>query len=449
MTDWTPIDYSKIDLSKIDWDSGIEEIPDDDLFPTQPAATNGASAPEASWPILAPEALYGLAGEIVTALKPNTESDPAALLVQYLAYAGNCIGRMPYYQVESTRHYPNLFTVLIGATSKSRKGTAAERIRRIFEIADQEWAHTRIHGGLSSGEGVIYQVRDPVFGTGQKADQIVDVGADDKRLLVDEREFFQALTVMRREGNTLSSILRDAWDCREHIGTLTKHSRTHATGALISIVGHITTDEMRERLDHTSIANGYANRFLFACVRRGKPLPFGAPDIDLSEFATRTSEAVNAARNIERVTWTPGGASMWEEIYTDLSKDTPGMLGAITARAEAQTVRLAMIYALLDQSPHIRRRHLRAALALWKYCDASARFIFGDLVGDPTADAILCALRQSSAGLSRTNIRDLLGRNYGADKIEFALLKLLSMGKARRETSASQGGRPTEKWFAV
>jgi hypothetical protein len=210
---------------------------------------------------------------------------------------------------------------------------------------------TRIHGGLSSGEGVIYQVRDPVYGTGKKVDEIIDNGIDDKRLLIDEREFFQALTVMQREGNTLSPILRDAWDCREHIGSLTKHSRTHATGALISIVGHITTDEMREKLDHTSIANGYANRFLFACVRRSKLLPFGSPDTDLSAFAARTREVVHAARTIERVMWTPGGAAMWEEIYADLSKDTPGMLGAITARAEAQTVRLAMIYALLDRSP--------------------------------------------------------------------------------------------------
>ena len=43
MTDWSkPIDYSKIDLSKIDWSDGIEEIPDDDL-----GAQNGGAAPSA------------------------------------------------------------------------------------------------------------------------------------------------------------------------------------------------------------------------------------------------------------------------------------------------------------------------------------------------------------------------------------------------------------------
>ena len=46
------------------------------------------------------------------------------------------------------------------------------------------------------------------------AKKIVDKGVDDKRLLLDEREFFQALTVMKRDGNTVSRMVRDAWDGR-------------------------------------------------------------------------------------------------------------------------------------------------------------------------------------------------------------------------------------------
>jgi DNA polymerase I-like protein with 3'-5' exonuclease and polymerase domains len=438
-----------LETAPTDWDSGFEEIKDD-AEPAAAATKNTSS--EGSWPTLAPEALHGLAGEVVETLKEHTESDPVALLVQYLVYFGNCIGRLPYYPVESTRHYPNLFAVLVGATAKSRKGTSADRIRRIFETTDAEWAGRRIHGGMSSGEGVVYQVRDPVYGVGKKVDEIVDAGIDDKRLLLDEREFFQALTVMRREGNTLSRVLRDAWDCRETIGALTKHSPTHATNALISVVGHITAEELRETLDHTSIANGYANRFLFACIRRGqKLLPFGSPGLDLSPLGTKTSEVINVARKVGPITWTAGGASMWEEVYPDLSQEQPGMLGAITARAEAQTIRLAMIYALLNRSSHIRRRHLRAALALWRYCDASARFVFGDLLGDPVADAILRALRQQSpAGMSRTSIRDLFDRHTSADKIQTALTKLLIVGKARRDTTTARGpGRPVEMWYAV
>jgi hypothetical protein len=43
MTDWAPIDYSKIDLSKIDWGTGIEEIPDDDVGPQANAEGSGTA----------------------------------------------------------------------------------------------------------------------------------------------------------------------------------------------------------------------------------------------------------------------------------------------------------------------------------------------------------------------------------------------------------------------
>jgi hypothetical protein len=50
------------------------------------------------------------------------------------------------------------------------------------------------------------------------------------------------------------------------------------------------------------------------------------------------------------------------------------MLGAVTARAEAQ---LALIYAVLDGAALIARPHLEAALEVWRYCDESAAYIFG------------------------------------------------------------------------
>jgi hypothetical protein len=86
---------------------------------------------------------------------------------------------------------------------------------------------------------------------------------------------------------------------------------------------------------------------------------------------------------------TPEAKQLWESVYRELSKDEAGLIGAVTARAEAQTTRLALLYALLDRSPHIDCIHISAARALWDYCETSARRIFADLTGDPLADAIL------------------------------------------------------------
>jgi hypothetical protein len=117
-----------------------------------------------------------------------------AILIQTLALAGNVIGRSPYYQVESDRHHANLFAVLTGASSKARKGTSAGRVTAIVRLADQEWSDKRIKGGLSSGEGLINEVRDEVekWNAKKQISEVTDPGIADKRLMVFEPEFASA-----------------------------------------------------------------------------------------------------------------------------------------------------------------------------------------------------------------------------------------------------------------
>jgi hypothetical protein len=148
---------------------------------------------------------------------------------------------------------------------------------------------------------------------------------------------------------------------------------------------------------------------------------------------------------------TPHAARYWEVIYTDLANEQPGLIGAITARGEPQTLRLALLYSLLDQSSLIDVVHLEAALEVWKFCEASARHIFGDLLGDSLADDILAALRNAGAtGMNRTELRDHFGRNKSSAKIEAALGKLSKADKARVERKpAPKGPFTRETWFAT
>src|SRR5260221_1207358 len=190
-------------------------------------------------------------------------------------------------------------------------------------------------------------------------EETTDHGFADKRLMVIESEFAGALRVMQREGNILSRILRDGWD-RGNLATLTKNSPARATGACISITGHITSTELRAYFDRTEMANGFGNRFLFACIRRSKYLPFGGALLegDIATLAYQIRRAVNAARGVRQVTMAPDAAEAWAIIYPDLSADRPGLLGSLTARAEAQVVRLATLYALCEGSDCISLGHL-------------------------------------------------------------------------------------------
>jgi hypothetical protein len=328
-----------------------------------------------SGPQLSEGALYGLAGDIVRKLKPETEADPAALLAGVLSRFGNVVGPTAFYQVEDTKHHCNLFVANVGATSKARKGTSSDRISRIFETVDPAWHDNRSFSGLSSGEGIVFNVRDQRLGNNG---EVLDPGAPEQRMFVYESEFASALQVMKREGNTVSSLIRNAWDGRT-LQTLTKNNPTKATGSHISILADITVDELNVTLDMADKYNGFCNRFLWLHVQRQSLKPHGGGDIDWTDEIARLGAAVKFTQTRKRVFMDRNARLMWERVYADLSLAEHGLVGAVISRAEAQVIRLALIYAMLDQSDRIQTEHLQAALALWEYADASARYIFTGL----------------------------------------------------------------------
>jgi len=410
-----------------------------------------------TWPRKPVAAFHGIAGDFARLVEPQSEVDPCALLVQLLVAIGSVLGRGPHFVAESDRHFLNLFAVLVGETAKARKGSSWGHVKRLLERIDPEWLKQCLVSGLSSGEGLIYQVRDPVErtiplkekGRVQGYQHVVeDKGVSDKRLLVVESEFASTLRVLGRDGNTLSPILRNAWDGAP-LRSLTKNSPLTATDGHISIVAHVTRGELLRYLTDTEAGNGFGNRFGYFCVRRSKCLPEGGkvPSDALDAFVARLANVLEFARSVGEMRRDDGARALWHEVYPRLSEGRPGLLGAMTARSEAQVMRLACLYALLDGSQLVGEPHLRAALALWYYAYESAAYIFGDTLGDPVADEIVDLLRGAGeAGATRTEIRDHFGRHRKKDSVERALSLLRELGLAWSRTEETRG-RPAERWF--
>ena len=88
---------------------------------------------------------------------------------------------------------------------------------------------------------------------------------------------------------------------------------------------------------------------------------------------------------------TPEAARTWEKVYRALPDEAVGIMGEITARAAPHIIRLAVIFAVLDGSSDVDLAHLKAAIAVWNYCEESARQIFGDRAGTrkPTPSSAL------------------------------------------------------------
>lgn len=424
------------------------------------------AAGEPGWPVLHEDALYGLAGEIVRAVAPETEADPAGVLLGLLTCFGSAVGRGAWFAVGPERHGTNLFCCVVGDTAAA-KGQAWGLARSLMARAAPGWAERCIGYGLSSGEGLIERVRDaaegaePVVGkdgvmTGFRA-VVAEPAAEDKRLLCYEAEFAKLFSTKGREGNTLGANLRAAWDGTTLEALNRRQNALRSTGHHVSILGNVTPDELADCLKKgTDTVNGFVNRFLWVMVRRSRLLPKGGDAGVLDRFAGPLADALAFAQGAGACRRTEAAERLWVCVYPALAEGRSGSWGKATERARPQVMRLALIYALLDGRAEIDTPHLKAALAVWGYCERSALRLFGTatptataaaaLDGGPLTERVLGIIEARPGGCSRTDLHDGTNRNVRAADLDRALLWLAENGLIRSEEAAT-GGRPAEVWF--
>jgi hypothetical protein len=393
------------------------------------------------WPVLSGAALYGLAGEIVDAIAPNTEAAPAAMLLTLLAAFGNAAGPESRAMVLADEHPARLFVALVGETASGAKGTSFASVSPILRAADDVWFSAARIGGFVSGEAIVARLGGYLRSN--------DSEPVEKRAFVIEPEFARLLVVNARDGSTTSMVLRGAWDEGRLQSVRAKEQRL-AEGAHLSLLGHVTPDELRAKMPEADFTNGFANRVLLACVKRARRIPSPTPlePALISTFAKRLRAAMDFARERRVLFRTEDAEMVWAELYHG-EPDRDGIAGAMTARAAPQRLRLSVAYALLDESPVIRPEHVLAAEAVWRYCADSVEHLFGGLRGDAAQDRLLQALRNAHpAGLDGAEQHASFGRNVKAERLEIARLALERRNLVRTERETT-GGRQRIVSFAV
>jgi hypothetical protein len=385
-------------------------------------------------PILSPLALHGVVGQIVRKIEPHSETHPASLLVQIIVGFGNMIGRAPYFVTERDKQHTNLFAVIVGDSSRARKGTSWGHAKHILAQVDAPWSGQRIMSGVASGEGVIGELRDE---ENEEAKY-----RRDKRMMLVEGEFAQVLRVCERPGNTLSPLLRNAWDSG-YLRNMSKGSPLRASDCHISMIGHITRKELRTLLSENDSANGFGNRILWAHSSRTKYLPDGG-DIDREDFSSEIQDlkmAAKLAREAGEIKRNEEAREYWHTIYPKLGNELPGITGSLTSRAEAQVVRLALLFCLLDRERLISLAHLQAAEALWNYCRDSARWAFNDKHISANAVRILKALNHSETRrLTRSQIvKHVFSNNISSENLDSIIGEIIQLIKI--EKTKDEGGK--------
>jgi hypothetical protein len=423
---------------------------------TAAASTNGhgaAAAPAVeatkatsgqSWPVMDPAAFYGIPGEAVRAISPYTEADPAAILLQLLCVIGVSIGPAPRIHAGLEPQPARLQVWVVGESAIGRKGSSWGAARAIMNTADQGFMETRVLSGFGSGEALV--------------DAAADESARDCRLLVLAREGGHLLSVIKRQGDTTSTVLRDAYDT-DTLAVRSRAKTSIARQAHIGLIAHITPADLVGMLTETQIRNGFANRGLFCSSRRPHLIPRGGPaPRSVDDIAARLGDAIRRARVLVEVRFSHDAGNAWDEAYGRFGADAPSpLLADLEARGDMHALRLAMILALLDGTPVIEVHHLDAALAVWRYCRDSARYVFGPdgAMEDARELSEMARLQkrfeddlarldealQAAGQLSGREQRLVFTNNRSAAHIGRLRKELIARGQAA-EVNENTGGRP-------
>lgn len=389
-------------------------------------------------PRLDDTALYGLAGDVVRAIQPVTAASSASMLITLLTTFGAQVGRGAHVMVGNEEHYPVLFSLIIGH-SGSGKGVATRAVRPVLLAADDElnkFMRGRQFKGFQSGEAVIQATADLPLAPG---------GGIDQRLLVEETEFGRVLTVAQRQGSTLSDTVRSLWD-GDSAETRSKGVAIVAQEPHVCLLGHVTPTELTHKMDLVAIANGFANRFVCVWNRPTKlmPKPVGMSGEEIERFAEEWAAAVASAAQMGCMQTTGEFDDLFASAFyvSKLRPSSGATLDSLLARAAPHTLRLAMIYALLDGSDVIDAAHFRAARALWEFCEESAVWTFGATLGSGDLDALFAAVAAAGpAGLSRTEVSKLFSNNRDREELNDLVSELVGRGLVQAETEQT-GGRP-------
>jgi hypothetical protein len=303
--------------------------------------------------------------------------------------------------------------------------------------------------GVSSGEGLIYAIRDPRSGCGEDKERD-DPGVADKRLLINMSEFGSVLALVRRPGSTLSAVLRNLYDCMP-CETGAKVSPVRCTEPFVSLSASITPRELTGLLfDEKDIAasadNGLGNRFLYAFVARDKLVAHPTP--------TENRDALTRmiAKNVEKVyaelkpmggflstpiEFTPEARDLYaREIYKRVdglqaaSRNADRLFGRLTA----QLRKIAAILAVIAGESRVSVGALEAAVAWVEYGAATVNVIASTVQDRRHMDrlradgeAILRALKDLKADVTPASQREVRRKtNLDVKHFRAAVARLLN-----------------------
>jgi hypothetical protein len=408
------------------------------------------------------DAFYGPLGEYARRNETVVEIDSLSLLLQLLTVTGVAIGRRAYAYGGQDRHYPNLFTLIVGRTGigKGGSGTVANQLGEAIDPGFKQ----RTSYNVASGPALVQLVTDGLFKSktrrGKDGDreeiEVVHKPVEDKRLLLFLPEFGSTLVAQKRDGATLRDELKNAWDGRT-IENNKYNCRERATNPHICLIGHITPVDLKAGSTRADVGNGYLNRFLITEARPARSLPFHVPPPDCHDLLEhirgvleRLGPVNQSARCLE---WAEDVRDEWAVFYKAFKDGRHPFIADVlelAGRLHAEVMLVALIYAVLDEASAIQLRHLRAGKAVcFEALDRIRQLFTATSVRVAQADVVQ-ELQNAFAGRAgewtRTALHDDTNRQHDGQTLDRAASALVASGEWTIRNGKAGNGHDAKFW---
>ena len=393
----------------------------------------------------------GPLGGLTRLIAPHVPWDPVAFHLQALVMVGSYLGYRPYVAEGATQRRANLFLALIGGTG-SGKGSSLGWVSWMMNTIDESFVDDRTTTALDSGQVLLRKITDPVYMVDKSGREMLTIeGSEDKRVIYVEEELGQLFYKMMSQ-DKVEKMVTKAWDSGV-LETLTKHESMRCANPHVSIIGHITPDELYERLEKRLVDNGFSNRWLYALI---KPTQIVDLEPQPHELDGGTELAVEIGKKVREVADDPSATEFTlDPAATELFRATSrfmydhrptGAMEKQVVRWRSQMFKLALIYAAIDGTRTITGEHYAAARSAWAYNARSARAFFGGMTGNSHADKFLAMWKAIEFDeLTLTDVSDMFSKNLAAVKRDAMLNQLQRDGiltVERGETGPNGGRRP-------
>lgn len=357
-----------------------------------------------------PDAFYGWFAEYVDIMHPTTEATRGFHLASALTVAGSISGRRVAVRYASEHIYPNQYTLLVGPTGSSRKGTSMKRAHRLPSYRSAE-------GKISVNNSPFAMRRD----LGSGASVVKTLRENANTLLVFEEATTLFSNMHRQGGEALLDRLIEAWDTPDFIQDNVKNNPDVAYSPFLGIIAGIQPGRLEDALGANEIESGLANRLgIFFGVRR--EVIARAPEVDegkASNLYNRFHHSVTSYPEGAALTMNAEAGEMWDRWYVEYSSaEGTEDEQAMRIRHPDMVQKWALLFAISDRSQEITLAHLKAAIAVldWMWDGIKRRLPTWGVSADNKIEELIRVVLMRDGAMKRRVLQQRTSRRKWSGK---------------------------------